>query len=452
MEINNNLYQYRHIARLVVEADSALAVGTGDSDIFTDAPVARDVNGLPYIPATSIAGVVRHALGVKDGEENLFGHHDKDGGKGSQVVFTDAVMIGNDGKAIDGLAAIDWQDEFYSAYQQLPIRQHVRIDRNGTAENGGKFDNEVVFKGTRFVFELGIYSNENQDVEFNQILAALGNETLRIGGGTRTGYGKLKIVDCQIATLNLTNSDDLHDYISKSSSLAATWNRFSPASISIQSTGNGYTRYVLQLQPSDFFLFGSGQGDDDADNTPMTESVVTWKDTTPQIVYEQVLIPASAVKGALAHRTAYHYNRIKGLFIENADSEANYMETKAATGGDNPAVAAIFGKMEDGKTAPGNILITDVIEGNLQSKVFFHNRIDVFTGGTIDGALFQEKSVFAGGKTYTLEILVAEKALADKDCREAFERSLQDVCDGMLPLGGTVNRGNGTFKGQWKKI
>jgi hypothetical protein len=30
---------------------------------------------------------------------------------------------------------------------------------------------------------------------------------------------------------------------------------------------------------------------------------------------------------------------------------------------------------------------------------------------------------------------------------EAFERSMKDVCEGLLPLGGGVNRGNGYFSG-----
>ena len=446
-----SLYQYRHIARLTIEADSAIAVGTGGSDVFTDAPIARDVNRLPYIPATSIAGVIRHALHIKDGEESIFGHHDNKGGKGSQVIFTDAVMVGNNGKAIDGLTAIDWQDGFYSAYRQLPIRQHVRIDSNGTAENGGKFDNEVVYKGTRFVFELEIYSCDNQEEQFNKILSTLYDDTLRFGGGTRAGYGKMRVVNSRTATLDLTDRNDLCDYIEKSSSLAVEWKRFAPTSSPSQSENNNWIRYSLKLKPVDFFLFGSGLGDDEADNTPMTECVVKWNETIPTVVKEQVLIPASAVKGALAHRTAYHYNRNNQLFVENADIEGECLKTKAATKSGNPAVAAIFGREEDGKMTLGNILISDVIKGKAHTKLLFHNRIDVFTGATIDGALFQEKSVYGNGNEYTLDILVAKKAFHDDNYREAFEHSLQDVCDGLLPLGGTVNRGNGTFTGQWTK-
>lgn len=55
-------YKYRMIARITLEATSPLAVGSGEKDIITDAPVARDVNDLPYIPGTSLMGIIRHSL------------------------------------------------------------------------------------------------------------------------------------------------------------------------------------------------------------------------------------------------------------------------------------------------------------------------------------------------------------------------------------------------------
>ena len=40
-----------------------------------------------------------------------------------------------------------------------------------------------------------------------------------------------------------------------------------------------------------------------------------------------------------------------------------------------------------------------------------------------------------------------QEALQDEDVRKAFEKALQDICDGLLPLGGGTNRGNGIFIG-----
>ena len=96
-------YKYRFIARIVLEAKTPLVIGSGNKDIYTDATIAKDVNGLPYIPGTSIAGVVRHALGLTDEEEKFFGYQKGEKGHGSEIIFSEAKMIGADGKVIDGI-------------------------------------------------------------------------------------------------------------------------------------------------------------------------------------------------------------------------------------------------------------------------------------------------------------------------------------------------------------
>lgn len=442
-------YTYSHIVRMTVEAATPLAVGTGKScDILTDAPVAKDVNGLPYIPATSIAGVLRHAMGlaVDQTEGNPFGYISKsndndDSGHGSDIIFTDAVMVGKNGKALDGIQDIDWNDEFYRAFQDLPIRQHVRIDHKGTAENNGKFDNEVVYKGTRFVFEIELVSDNDNDNHIEKAIEHLRYCTLRIGGGTRKGYGRLNVVKCQQASLNLAKPEDLEKYLKKSSSLAEEWAGFTEISETESLDDSKWTHYQLKLKPLDFFMFGSGMGDSDADNVYVSEYVVSRGESVDS--NKRVLIPGSSVKGAIAHRTAYHYNKIKGNF-------AGKTEPKEITGSNNEAVAAIFGeKKSDNTFTRGRILIDDVIKGQAEpkSKPFFHNKIDQFTGGTMDGALFQEKVIYDKDTEYTFDIYVENSALADDDIKKAFVQSLRDICTGLLPLGGITNRGNGIFTG-----
>ena len=447
--------------RLTVEAATPLAVGTGKgSDILTDAPVAKDVNGLPYIPATSIAGVLRHAMGYAEDktEDNPFGYISKsddndDSGHGSDIIFTDAVMVGKDGKALDGIQNIEWDDKFYQPFHDLPIRQHVRIDDKGTAENNGKFDNEVVYKGTRFVFEIELMSDsddkDSADKHITDTINRLRYCTLRIGGGTRKGYGKLKIIKCLQATFNLSTPEDLEKYLKKSSSLAEEWAGFTEISEIGSLNDSKWTHYQLKLKPLDFFMFGSGMGDSDADNVYVSEYVVECgNDNIPYFnkqtdnPQKRVLIPGSSVKGAIAHRTAYHYNKIKKRFAGKIP--------EAKVGCDNEAVAAIFGEKKSDKTfTRGRILIDDVIKGQAEpkSKPLFHNKIDQFTGGTMDGALFQEKVIYDKGTEYTFDIYVENSALADDDIEKAFEQSLHDICTGLLPLGGITNRGNGIFTG-----
>jgi CRISPR/Cas system CSM-associated protein Csm3 (group 7 of RAMP superfamily) len=67
------MYTKKYIARFTIESETPLAVGSGEKDILLDRVVAKDANGLPYIPGTSLTGVLRHALGNESFVEDVFG-------------------------------------------------------------------------------------------------------------------------------------------------------------------------------------------------------------------------------------------------------------------------------------------------------------------------------------------------------------------------------------------
>lgn len=173
----------------------------------------------------------------------------------------------------------------------------MRINEHGVNDRNGKFDNEVVYMGTRFVFEIELLSDQENDSWFDKTLATLYRDTMRIGGGTRCGYGKMKVVSCLRADLNLTEASDLAAYIKKPSCLSEKWTTFAewqPSAADVRD--DGWITYTLRLQPQDFFLFGSGFGDDDADNTPAVERVVEWGNGKPCFSQQRTLVPASSVK------------------------------------------------------------------------------------------------------------------------------------------------------------
>ncbi len=457
-------YKFRHLARVIIEAKTPIAVGSGDKDITTDALVATDVNGLPYIPGTALAGVVRSMIGEEKSKE-YFGfqetkeekekrkskvnsdnkNEEDDKSKGSEIIFTEAKILNSKGEVIDGLNIKAIDDELLMNYKELPIRQHVSISDKGVAKEHGKFDEQVVFAGTRFCFELEMVSGEKEDENFKTILAQLLDNTFRIGSGTRNGFGEVEVVDLKTKTLDLKKSDDLEKYLEKSSALNSDfWSKDYSKPERITNT-NDWTEYKLTLQPDDFFLFGSGFGDDEADMTPVKGKKVTWTDGKGELVENLVLIPATSIKGALSHRVAFYYNKLKGYFAGNPDAKA---------GGDNKAVQTLFGyESQDEKIQQrGNLIFSDIIEQkNIEEKVLNHVSIDRFTGGAIEGALFTEKTSFGKGQTFEMSVLAKKDALKDNDVKNAFENALKDICTGMLPLGGGVNRGNGVFQGKITK-
>ena len=214
-----------------------------------------------------------------------------------------------------------------------------------------------------------------------------------------------------------------------------------------------------KLRPENFFLFGSGFGDDDADMTPVKEKKVFWKNGKGELTEYEYLIPASSVKGALSHRTAFYYNKIDDFYADGKSKE----EIEAHTGTNNEAVRLLFGCEGDEKgegKQRGNVIFSDMYIQTAQDKVLNHVAIDRFTGGAIDGALFAEKAAYWHSDNQDdyplrLEILIDEKSIEKMDKNNAKENALQafylalnDLCNGLLPLGGGVNRGNGVFNGK----
>lgn len=462
---------YRFLARIIIEAKTPLNIGSGNKGIKSDSLVLRDINGLPFIPGTTIAGLLRHSITIerKENEKEkdyiirlekerslLMGSQEE----GSTLIITEAKMLDSDGTVLDGILSQEkLNDSFLSTFRELPIRQHAKIGHRGATVKGGKFDEEIVLKGTRFCFEMEMLSDKNDDAKFKNLLNTLKSDTFRIGSGSRSGYGEIEVVDslCQYKKIDFENSKQKEWYLKKSSSLSEDWSDAETIKFKKPNTG-GWTTYSIQLNPVDFILFGSGFGNDKADMTYVRESFVDWSDGSAQIMdcEHVVLIPASSVKGALSHRLAFHYNKLKGRF---ADTLAEGKKIEDYVGKNNEAVKAVFGsegeKGTDGKMQNkkrGNVLMSDIIkESIITPKVLNHVSIDRFTGGAIDGALFSEEALYAKGQSFELKLIVNHQAFEDKDVEVAFEDALKDLCSGMLPLGGGVTRGNGCFEGTIKR-
>jgi len=443
-----NIYTHRFIARVTIEANSPIAIGSGEKDILSDALVAKDANDLPYIPGTALAGVAR-SLCPCDIVSIVFGEKE---GAGSEIIFSEAKLIDRNGNAVDGIVQIQSDDEYLSIFDTLPIRQHVSIDDCGTATDTGKFDEQIVFKGTRFCFETEMISDGNNLDTFLKILECFYSPSFRIGSGTRNGFGEIKVVQCIYKDIDLTNQDDLNFYLDKTSDLSKSWdgNQFIPKE-------SNRSQYELKLHPVDFFLFGSGFGDNDADNTPVQEQVIRWYNSGDPEILSEYLIPGTSIKGAVRHRTIYHYNKLTGHFADKVCNDDMIKSTETV-------IRCLFGYEgnKNEKAIPGNVFVSDIYLSSerICTMVFPHVKIDRFTSAPIDGALFQEKVSYCSKDTgisvsFFIDAGQLKKRLADinldqeeKNLINAFENALADICKGLLPLGGSVNKGHGRFEGK----
>lgn len=489
----DKILTHRYVARYTVEATTPLFVGSGKQGLLVDMVVQRDHLGLPMILGTSLAGVLRHAMedsllrltATDDGDagiltlahmEDMWGYqrpkrHDrdtKDNGRGSRLHVSSAYLMLSESQCSQGLLAVD--DEVYDTFRSLPARQHVRIDHKGTAEDGGLFNNEVVYKGTRFRFEIELDGTAADLARWEVLTGLITNHALRVGAGTRNGYGSLKVVEEYHKMYNLQQPDDLNAYLALDPHLDSV----AYHTPSVPTPDDKAIHYQLQLTPDDFFHFGTGSGDTEVDLAPLTEQVVSYQNKDINVSIETV-IPGSSIKGAISHRTAYHYNRLCETYADklSQNEKTRNLQLKLMTGVGNDAVYYLFGG-EAGLTditrldnqlqeavAPregghrGHVIIDDIyLSGDAvdNSKIFNHVAIDRFTGGAMDGALFSEKvSRLKGNQAINIDIHLDLDQQQIKNLDEyvlpALEAALHDVCTGLLPLGGLVTKGHGMFTG-----
>jgi len=310
---------HKYLAHFIIEADVPFAIGSGERGFTVDQLIVRDALGLPYVPGSSLAGVLRHELDPMDELEEvkkLFGFQSKDDGQGSRINFSSAHLVGADGKTIvEGLQDVDLNSGYYGFFQKLPERDHVRINDKGAVDGHGKFDEELVHKGTRFAFNIELSGDESDRQDWQHVLSLIHQPLFRLGAGTRKGFGKLKVISCKTRVFDLNNKSDLLAYLAHSNSLNESltgWQEIRPE----VALSDDWVHYKLNLTPENFFLFGAGYGDKDVDNKPKTERYFDWSSGKPVLAEKYwLLIPATSVKGALSHRVAYRYNLIAGNFI-----------------------------------------------------------------------------------------------------------------------------------------
>ena len=197
----------------------------------------------------------------------------------------------------------------------------------------------------------------------------------------------------------------------------------------------------LRLQAEGGWRIGGGEQslnahDKQPDLLPQHERRIVWTGQQGHLADAVYLLPGSALKGALRHRTAYHYRCLNNEFTSPG----------APTTDCSPAVDALFGTAADphGDAKAGLLFFHDLAIPPAATAVLMHNRIDRYTGGVINHALFSEEVLWQTPLQLRIDVHPAALNL-DNLIRQAFQQALQDLAHGWLPLGANGSRGLGTF-------
>ncbi len=465
-----------HIARVTLETVTPLSIATGKSNGVFDTSLVMDANGLPTIPGSSLAGVLRHLYQDEYGEkgaEELFGYQNRDNSEDSQpsrLNVSWGCIQDSNGNAIQGLRFAQEQDTILKVALSLadaPVnRDRVRLNHKGVSANTGKFDRAVLPAGYRFTVEFSMWSDVANDAQWERVLELLQHPLFRLGGSTRAGLGKLKVIEAHELVVDLSQQSgrkafnaikrDLND---RTGFKLRTLPKWSDTAKVVTAT--------LSLKPNSYWRIGQGEKPNLTDNNgktadllPKLEQRISWnKQQRAEPATEQLLIPGSSVKGALAHRVAFHANRLGEtprwaddiLDMQSEQYQQDYDKSKHCK-----EVKQLFGFANDSKDnnqegKVGCILIDDAYHkfSARDLQMIMHNSIDRFSGSVRDHMLFSEEMVW--GKGVELNLTIKKNAAITPTAKKALQQALEDLCQGRLALGAGVSKGHGFFNGtiQW---
>lgn len=454
------------LARITLETHSPLSLTAGRDGSLLDARIVTDANGLPAIPGTALAGALRHAASKRLGGETaraLFGQAGDGPGAPSPLAFTWAHIHDSRDRPVDGLdAERAWTgDPLLSVFcaSELPRRDHIQLGARGAASAQDKFDRCYVPPGHRFTFEMALWESpaEAMASAWEALKAILAGPDFRVGGATRRGYGQLRVQRHAERRFDLRESTDFQAYARHPRRLDQPSEELLDIPLARdEAAAQHWLRLDLALMGEDFWRFGGGgmpmtDSGRPSEALPYTEERVAWIGARGHLFRRRVVIPASAVKGALAHRTAFHYNRLTGQFADSHDLARIGVDLPER----NLAIRYLFGHgggSVSGRAATGRsggVLIDDAVVEDPMIARLSHNSLDRYTGGVRDGVFFCEEAVY--GCSFHLRLRVGRRLWreAPAEVRLAFRAALDDLAKGRLALGAASARGLGYFQGDF---
>lgn len=429
-----------YLNHLTIETTSPLTIGTGEREIGYDNQLIRDINKLPYLPATSIAGVWRNLTKLKLGETiagNWFGKL----GVKSRLTISQGYLLDTNNNTVKGLVTDELieSDPLLSYLKQAsPIhRERVKLNDRGVAIEKGKFDQILIPSGVRFRLTIQWQGETEHDLdEFKEILHLWHVKQFAFGSDTNNGLGQVKLISQSPAVIHLKNNPsaglELRTALNNTSNIEETplLIETSFATLSLKAKG------TWRAGKGSKHLSDKGM-DINADIITYSEPSVEWTDNTARIAERTPLIPGSSWKGIIAHRFAYHVRRLKLQWAENL-SNADQSEW-----GTRPAEAdELFGFANErsGKGKAGLLIFHDAYIHNYSPVVRYHNTVDRFTGGVIQGALYSEELLEQ--PEFTLKITAKVGTTLTLLQRRALQATFDDMEIGLLPIGGGSGRGH----------
>lgn len=428
-------------AKIVAEGelvlDAPLLIGSGggaEGEDDKDIHVLRNKEGIPYIPGTSLAGVLRAFVEADDPEAGalIFGT--------PQDRYSNAVL--------ELQSALSIYDVKLSNARTI-VRDGVSIDGvTGVAVEHHKFDYEAIDSGAHGILQLEITLRGIHAAEQENLDAALERLRGRLLGGfylgahTTKGFGRAHMSNLTVNRYDFRQPKDVLAWLSPERKESSCHEQYE---------GNTEQRVYAA---EDFVIdadFALAHSLIIRDYDKATRDAQSSGDTTISAVMKtdsrrRYIIPGTSLKGVLRHRSDYILQQLGAATLP---SEAWPLGREEAlveyTMGPSPETMKL--RPIEAKRRSRFLVDEAVITQGVIAKEQSRNRIDRFTGGTIDTALFTTKPIWQKKREEpVVRLHFGVKAAESWEAGLAL-LLLKDLWLGRTVIGGEKSIGRGTLKG-----
>ena len=397
---------------------SAMNIGNGQNEV-TDNDLIKDGSGTPYIPGSTVTGVFRSVLPEEC--QTVFGT------VGNLVTAPDK----NVQPQIEASQVILYDARMKEKDYNISVRDSVALDEYKTAIPGAKFDFEVLEPGV--IFETWLEQDIEESVgdipeeqEIGYLIARQWEKGLiHFGSKGSRGLGQTKLLGVKRAEF-IWDENGINQWLDFDMYEEEDWTEKNIEELTdLKKQKENILEILLSLKQEGGISIRRY-------TTSVKESVVSEGIDYKQMSYirgekETPVIPGTSWAGAFRH----HINRI------TANKFKKY-----------------FGSTEQ----KSRIFFSESEITGATQKVLTHNAIDRFTGGTIDGALYTEKTWFGGKTQLKIQIDTSKRDIQEKDIRKndagavienefyaALAAAILDLHVGILSIGGLTSIGRGLF-------
>lgn len=377
----------------------------------------KDSDDKPFIMGSSIGGCIKSYLkSIKNSNINIDYYF---GGESNEKVFNESKLTIYDAEILNKK----------DSDTLIGIKEGTRINAvRGVAEDSNKYTTEYLLKDTNIVvaMEIELLGDQSRRDEFYNLMEIIRigfeKKLLRLGGQINSGFGKMKIDNITVKTVNLANENELIDYLlykkykeDKITSFAFSNNQY-----------NNFVKHKLIFKLEGSFPYGVYQHFDCKD-----KKSITGIQKEDDIYY----IPSSSIKGLMRNELEKLLNN--SLINENLKSKC---------------VSTIFGSTDTkGAGVFQDILIENekIIKDNdkVEDNFTTYNKIDRLTGGSFNSALMKQRDI-RGNAIISFE-LDRERTL---EYIYPLLIILRDIAWGIIPIGGRTSIGLGEFYGTSIKL